>query len=142
MYYAITTPTLLYGSETWTIHVRHLRKIECFQQRRLRQLMGIKWQDKISNVETQKHACAIPTEVAIRKNRLRWLGHACRMDDHRSPKQVLFSELQNEKRNRGRPHKRWKDCIMEDFKLFQMEDYWQSSALDRKKWRRQLFDGQ
>ena len=77
--HAIITLTLLYGSETWTTHVRHFRKIECFKQRGLRQLMGIKWQDKISNVETQKRACAIPAEVAIRNNRLRWIGHVCRI---------------------------------------------------------------
>ena len=38
VYNAAIVPTLFYGSETWTIYVRHIRKIENFNQRWLRQL--------------------------------------------------------------------------------------------------------
>ena len=57
VYHAIIKLTLLYGSETWTTHVRHFRKIECFQQRCLLQLTRIKWQDKISNIKLKPRVC-------------------------------------------------------------------------------------
>ena len=40
---------------------------------------------------------------------LRWAGHVTRMEDVRMPKAVFFSELQDGKRDRGAPRKRYKD---------------------------------
>ena len=40
---------------------------------------------------------------------LRRAGHVTRMEDVRMPKAVFFSELQDGKRDRGAPRKRYKD---------------------------------
>ena len=50
-YRATVLTTLLYGAETWTCHRRHVKMLDAFHMRHLRYLMGIKWQDKITNNE-------------------------------------------------------------------------------------------
>ena len=42
---------------------------------------------------------------------LRWAGHVTRMEDVRMPKAVFFSELEEGKRDRGAPRKRYKDQL-------------------------------
>ena len=76
MYNAVIVSTLLYGSETWTTNVRHLRKIE---------ILGICRWDRVPNVDVHVRAKAQPSEVLIRGNRVRWLGHVCRMLEDRLP---------------------------------------------------------
>ncbi|KAJ8385565.1 hypothetical protein AAFF_G00185190 [Aldrovandia affinis] len=45
--YRAVVSTLLYGS--WVLYKRHIRLLECFQQRCLRSIMNIRWQDYITN---------------------------------------------------------------------------------------------
>jgi len=49
----------------------------------------------------------------IRLNRLRWFGHAQRMEGNRIPKKVLYMNLEAT-RLRGRPKNRWQDEVRED----------------------------
>ena len=43
---AIILSTLLYGAETWTVYMRHVKKLHTFMMRHLRSIMKIRWQDK------------------------------------------------------------------------------------------------
>ena len=56
VYRATVLTTLLYGAETWTCHRRHVKMLDSFHMRHLRYLMGIKWQDKITNNEVLQRA--------------------------------------------------------------------------------------
>ena len=49
-------PILLYGSETWTLYAHEVQQLRTVQQRHLRNIMRIKWDDFVSNEEvyTQK----------------------------------------------------------------------------------------
>jgi hypothetical protein len=47
--------------------------------------------------------------------RLRWYGHVERMPNHRMPKQIATITMEGT-RKRGRPHKRWRDEVVEDLK--------------------------
>jgi hypothetical protein len=46
-------------------------------------------------------------------NRLRWLGHAQRMENNGIPKRVLYMNL-GTTRLRVRPKNRWQDDVRED----------------------------
>ena len=46
---------------------------------------------------------------------LRWAGYVSRMEDLRMPKAVFFSELQEGKRDRDAPRKRYKDQLKRQF---------------------------
>ena len=75
VYRAIVLTSLLYASETWTTYKKHLKKLEKFNQRCLRKLLNIKWQDYISNLTVLERAGMTSIEAVIVKNQLRWSRH-------------------------------------------------------------------
>ena len=54
VYTAIVIPTLLYGAETWVLYRNQVKLLGQFHQRCLRSILGIKWQDHVSNEEVLK----------------------------------------------------------------------------------------
>jgi len=107
---AVVITTLLYASECWTLLATDLTKLEVFQMSCLRQILGVTRRDRLRN-DTIRHRCKKqPTvEKRIQRNRLRWFGHVCRMDDSRLPKRLLWAERPdgwrcplNAPRNNGR----------------------------------------
>ena len=48
-------PLLLYGAHPWVLCRKQIRLLERFHQRRLRSILGIQWQDYVSNEEVLKH---------------------------------------------------------------------------------------
>ena len=99
--------------------------------------MGIRWQDKVSNLIVLDTTKLVSIEAMILKAQLRWLGHVIRMDSCRLPRQILYGELANSTRRQGRPKKRFKDTIKESLKhsgfpACELETH----ALDRTGWRR------
>ena len=49
LYKTLVKPVLVYGCETWKMNEGEAKKIDVFQNRCLRKIMKIRWQDKISN---------------------------------------------------------------------------------------------
>ena len=47
---------LLYGTESWKMTTRINTKLETFQSRCLRRILGIYWHDKVTNDEVRKRA--------------------------------------------------------------------------------------
>jgi len=52
----------------------------------------------------------------VKSKRMAWLGHMMRMEGKRIPKGVLEWKPTN-RRNRGRPRKRWIEDIEEDIQI-------------------------
>ena len=136
IYRAIILSTLLYGAETWTVYRRHVKKLHAFMMRHLRSIMKIRWQDKVTNIKVLKRA-GLPSmeDLLIRKN-LRWTGHILRMPTDRLPRQVLYSQLPDGQRPRGRPRLCYKDTIKRNLKKRDIDtNSWKSLALQRDVWR-------
>ena len=87
----------------------------------LRRILGIKWQDKITNVDVLKDSSMLSIHSLLMKRRLRWIGHVRCMDDGRIPKDIMFGELKEGKRKRGRPKLRYKDVIKRDLGRIDVE---------------------
>lgn len=135
-YRAVVISTLLYGAETWTIYRSQVKKLHAFMMRQLRKIMNIKWQDKITNVEVLERA-GLPSmeDLLIRKN-LRWTGHLLRMESNRLPKQILYSQLYEGVRKRGRPRLRFKDTIKRNLKQRSIDPCQLNIlAKERNQWR-------
>ena len=49
VYKACVISTLLYGSEYWTMHARQEKRLNLFHMRCLRRILGIAWQDRVTN---------------------------------------------------------------------------------------------
>ena len=116
VYRSCVITALLYSSETWTVHRRHLKLLERFHQKCLRCILNIKWQSKTPDTDVLVKAGCTSIESLITSNQMRWTGHVVRMDDDRLPKQLLYGELHIGKRPRHKPKKRYKDCIKNNLK--------------------------
>lgn len=82
----------------------------------LQRILGVTWQDKVTNNEVPARA-GIPSMFTLfRERRLRWLGHVHRMKDGRIPKYSLYEELVGAKQSVGRPHQRSKDFCKRDMR--------------------------
>ena len=136
VYCACVCSTLLYGSETWTLSSLQEKKINTFHLRCLRRILKIRWQDKITNEEVLRRTGLTTMYFTLSQRRLRWLGHTLRMCDERIPKSLLYSELVDGIRKRGRPTLRFKDVCKRDLKSLNIStDKWEELANDRDKWR-------
>lgn len=142
VYRAVIIPSLMYASETWTPYRRHIRRLDKFHQKCLRSIMNIKWQDHVSNVTVLNQAQIFSIEALLIKYQLRWTGHVLRMSDERLPKQLLYSELQDGRRNIGAPRKRFKDSLKTNINNIGLSNTnWEECAQRRPEWRRSVQDG-
>ncbi|KAK7865974.1 hypothetical protein R5R35_009402 [Gryllus longicercus] len=132
---AVVLSILLYGSECWTIYKKHVKTLEKFQMRQLRNILGIKWQDFISNQRIRDQTGCITIENILARNQLRWIGHVTRMSEERTPKQILYGELAEGNRRQGGQLKRYKDGIHAMIKNIGIKDTWETLCQDRSKWR-------
>ena len=102
VYRACVRSVLLYGAETWaTTKQLEALLIRC-DVRMLRYLMGIRWQDGISNEEVVRRSGLEGLENLLRKIRLRWFGHVWRREEEHILRQALNFELEG-RRPPGRP---------------------------------------
>jgi hypothetical protein len=70
----------------------------------------------------------------IKSSRIRWYGHVKRMKNQRMPKQIAAATTERT-RKRGRPRKRWKDEVEEDFNIMGIKNGC-VAARDHRKWRK------
>ena len=106
LYRAVVLTTLLYGSESWVTRRHHIKQLERFHQRCLRNILRIKWWDFIPNSEVLVKANLTCIEAMITtKKRLRWAGHVSRMENHRLSKFALYGEVSTGRKNVSTPKK-------------------------------------
>ena len=74
----------LYGSETWTLYSHEIKQLRTVQQRHLQSILKIRWNDFVSNETVLSRSNVEDIETLLAQNRLRWLGHLCRMDNTRT----------------------------------------------------------
>ena len=72
---------LIYGCETWIAYRRHVKVLEQFQQRILRAIIGVHWQDRITTARILEQADTTSIEAHIVRPQLSWAGHVRRMPD-------------------------------------------------------------
>ena len=64
VYKAVIIPALLYSAETWALYREQVRLLEWFHQHCLYSILGIRWQDYVSNEEVLKKA-SLPSVESI-----------------------------------------------------------------------------
>ncbi|CAM4846245.1 unnamed protein product [Rotaria magnacalcarata] len=139
IYRACVPPVLLYGSKTWSITKTHEQRISTFYMKCLRIIIGANLDDRMSNDKILEITGQPPIETILRRNRLRWFGHANRMmnsDNEPSVvKKITFSYFPEEKRpgNNG-IRKRWEDKVKEDIEHCQIRNR-RKYSLNRDHWR-------
>uniref|UniRef100_A0A0L8I351 Uncharacterized protein n=1 Tax=Octopus bimaculoides TaxID=37653 RepID=A0A0L8I351_OCTBM len=99
VYRAVVITSLLYGCGTWMLYRRQMQVLDQFHLRCLQRIMGISWEDRVSDTEVLRRAEMPGIEALIMKAQIQWVGHVVRMDDARLPKMIFFSELASGARN-------------------------------------------
>ncbi|PZC81077.1 hypothetical protein B5X24_HaOG213417 [Helicoverpa armigera] len=81
--------------------------------RMLRWMCGVTRMDKVRNDYIRGSLKVAPVTEKMRSRRLSWYGHVMRRDDTHATKCVLSMNVDGW-RGRGRPKKRWMDCLKDD----------------------------
>jgi len=134
VYKAVVMTILLYACETWTVYVKHARRLNKFHINCLRRLLRITWQDMILDTEVLKRAGLQSSNALLKKAQLRRAGHVIGMSDERLPKRLLCGELSEGRRFRatGGQRKRYKDYLKSSLKAFESNnESWESLAAKR-----------
>ena len=92
------------------------RRLNGFHLRCLWRLLHIRWQDRITNTEVLECAGSLSMPSLLIQRRLRWLGHAHRMEPDPLPGKILHGELRKGVRHVGRPLLRYEDVIKQDLR--------------------------
>jgi hypothetical protein len=66
---------LLYTCETWKTFNQITRRLQIFVNKCLRQIMNIKWIDKITNEELWRITQQKPIENQLKRRKWNWIGH-------------------------------------------------------------------
>ena len=117
VYRSVVVLTLLYDAETWVLCRKQTWLLERFHQCCLRSILGIKWQDHVSNEEVLKRASLPSIEYILLLVQLCWDGHVSRMEDVFMPKEIFsfffffFQRAPRRKRDHGALRKRYKDQL-------------------------------
>ena len=126
-------PAMLYGMETVPVTKRNEKQMEVAEMKILRFSLGITRLDKVKNSEVKERLKMGELSKKISESRLRWYGHVHRREQQHVTRKV--QDLKIGKRRRGRPKRRWKDCVEEDMKTkgIRKED-----AKNRKIWKMKI----
>lgn len=140
LYRSLILSILLYGCESWTMTAETAKRIQTFETKCFRKLLGISWRDRKTNEEVKNHVELLagpqePLLATAKRRKLKWFGHVTRHNT--LPKTVLQGTLEGGRR-RGRQLKCWMDNIKE---WTQMDSPTLiRRAEDRAGWRRLVLD--
>ena len=113
---SVILPTLLYGLECTVLLEPQVHRLESFQIRCLRIILGISIRDMKRNTTICKLVKQQRISSILSQRRLRFLGHLSRMGDHRLPKQLLVSALVGGQRAPGGQKLKWNDLVSRDLR--------------------------
>ena len=110
VYNAIVKPTLLYGSETWTLQNRHMKKLQATEMRYLRKVEGVTRMDRMRSDDIRERLRQEDVLDTVLRKKKQWLKKIEEMSEERLAKRVYMEEMPG-KRPRGRLRKRWEDDL-------------------------------
>ena len=132
LFRALILPIATYASETWVLTIKDENKLNVFEMRCLRAILGVSRRDRISNANIRKTTNSeYSITDMIRTKRLKWFGHVCRKPTTSLVYQSYKQDFP-QPRPRGRPPKRWSDHIKKDTKLPLLTA--ERNAKNRSKW--------
>lgn len=136
LYKSLVVSILLYGCESWTLTAESENKIQAFETKSFRKILGISYKDHVTNKEVIRQIESLtgpqePLLATVKRRKLTWFGHAIR---HDSLSNTIIQGTIEGCRKRGRQRKRWSDNIKEWTQM--STDDLLRTARDRTAWRR------
>jgi hypothetical protein len=99
-------PTLLHGSETWTLTASQLKRLEAAEMRLLRPLAGHTLLDHKRNEDIRKKLNIENITSIINTYKKNWYEHVTRMPPHRTPHKTTVLQTIRKKERRTRTGKK------------------------------------
>ena len=130
---------LLYAGETWTMTAADYDRLDAFDSQCLRRILGIRWQDFVTNAEVRRRTQQPLASITLKARRLSLFGHTARLAPTTDTRVALDGALvppRGWKRPRGRPRKTWLSTIKDDLAPFSIGLFSAvQKAQDRQGWR-------
>ncbi len=136
LFKTMVRPAMLYGMEAVAVTKAQERKMEVAEMRMLRFSLGKTRLDRVRNSTIRETIGVEELEKKLRECRLRWLGHVVRREEEYVGRRVR--KIKVGRRKRGRPRRRWEDCVREDMVAVGVTE---ELAKDRAEWRRRIRTG-
>ena len=94
LYEEVYVPTALYGADAWGIRSADRMKVNVFDMKCLRSLVGVSRMDRVRKEEVLTRA-GKERELASRADQrlFRWFGHVERMVEYRMARRLLMAEV-------------------------------------------------
>ena len=93
VYCACVRPVLLYAAETWPLTEKLEGLLASCDQKMLRYMARVRWQDRVTNDEVRERCGVEDLRVRIRRTRLRWFGHVKRREENNTLRRVYDLEV-------------------------------------------------
>ena len=102
IYNAVVISTLLHGSETWANTNTEEKKLDVFDNRRLRRILGIKWFHRERNTTVRERTSQTPTSLLLTTRRF---GDVSQIDQQKTSQSLIAMEAWECKTKKGgEPH--------------------------------------
>ena len=121
VYRSCVLSVVLYGSETWTVLVADLRRLEAFHMRCQRRILGIRWNVRNADITIQTGLPSLQHVMSSKRNSM--FGHIARMKEDVPANRILDVAIDvisaippapDWKRRKGRPNKSWLQDVRGD----------------------------
>ena len=132
IYKSVIRPVVMYGSECWAVKKMDEKRLHVAEMRMLRWMCGVTRMDKVRNEYIRGSLKVAPVTEKMKGNRLAWYGHVMRRDDTHVTKRVMGMNVDGW-RGRGRPKKRWMDCVTNDMLEKGVDD---AMTANRGEWKK------
>ena len=148
LFNATVTPTVLYGSCSWTMTKERENMLKVAQRRMLRKIVQVpRWVDEelTSYIVRSTYAAenlsmkvGVPSWIQEqRRRKWRWGGHIARLTDRRWT-QLALHWIPDGRRQVGRPRMRWDDAFVDFFQKVlddRSANPWYRHAASRSDWK-------
>ncbi len=87
LFEGVVVPTALYGAETWNVREAERNRLDVYEMRCLRSMVGVTRMDRVRNEEVRRRAGIVrKTSERVHQRVLSWYGHLARTGEERLPK--------------------------------------------------------
>ncbi|XP_068207502.1 uncharacterized protein [Palaemon carinicauda] len=107
------------------------KKMDVAKMRMLRWMSGVTREDRIRNDYIKGSTKVVEISKKVQEGTLRWYGHLMRRDEDHVGRHTIEMEVQG-RRRRGRPWKRWRDCVRGDSQEKGIDE---AEAQNSKRWK-------
>ena len=117
-YKTLVESILLYNCSTWALSEGEANKLDVFQRKLIRQVLGYTWADKITNNDLYAEAGLEAASIQVVKARWLLFGHTMRLHEHTPARLAMlsyFNNANNDKLRLGRPAVTIKSCLSNEY---------------------------